>query len=255
MGSSNVIVGDAQTDRAVKTLATPPGSPLSIRYPHGIGLHEGIDRLLVTSTVRPSDLGEAGENVTVIEAGSGKVLSSHKVSNGPDAIGAAPVEVVFLPDANPPLAYINNMLSGTLWTAEWQADRKAFHFQQAYDFNGIQQGVPLEIYFNANKSRLYITTAKPGNFNIFDISRSAAQPTLLKSIPAAAGAHHVAFSPDERYAFIQNSLLNLPDMNDGSITVLDLEKLEAIARIDTLKNQGLTPNSIVLMPRRHRKTD
>lgn len=255
MGSSNVIVGDAQTDRAVKTLTTPPASPLSIRHPHGIGLHEGIDRLLVTSTVRPSDLGDAGENVTVIEASSGKVLSSHKVSNGPDAVGAAPVEVVFLPGANPPLAYINNMFSGTLWTAIWQADRKAFHFQQAYDFNGIQQGVPLEIYFNADRNRLYVTTAKPGNFNVFDISRSAAQPTLIKSIPAAAGAHHVAFSPDERYAFVQNSLLNLPDMNDGSITVLDLKKLEPIAHIDTLKNQGLAPNSIVLMPQWHRKTD
>ena len=41
-------------------------------YPHGIAVHDGLDRLLVTSTVRPSDLGDAGETITVIEASSGK---------------------------------------------------------------------------------------------------------------------------------------------------------------------------------------
>ena len=47
---------------------------------------------------------------------------------------------------------------------------------------------------------------------------------------------------------MQNSLLNLPGMSDGSITVVDLVKGEAIGSIDTLKEQGLNPNSIVLLP-------
>ena len=69
-----------------------------------------------------------------------------------------------------------------------------------------------------------------------------------KSIPTAGGAHYVAFSPDEHYAFVQNSFVNLPEMNDGSITVIDLEKGEKIGSIDTLKRQGLNPNSIALLP-------
>ncbi len=99
--------------------------------------------------------------------------------------------------------------------------------------------------------RLYVTTAKPGHLHIFDIGQDATKPKLLKTIPAGGGAHHVAFSPDERYAFVQNSFLNLPEMSDGSITVIDLVKNEPIASVDTLKNQGFNPNCIVLLPEWH----
>jgi len=41
-------------------------------------------------------------------------------------------------------------------------------------------------------------------------------------------------------------------MSDGSITVIDVTKGEAIASVDTLKNQGrFNPNSIVLLPAGH----
>ena len=251
MGSSNVIVGDALADKPLKVIEAPyPNMPF-IRYPHGIGLHGGIDRIMITSTVRASDLGDAGETVTVIEASSGKVLSTHKVSNKPSPSGEAPVELAFLPGSNPPVAYITNMYGGSLWTAVWNSARKEFDFLQAFDFSPLNAGVPLEIYFNGKGDRMYVTTAKPGNLHVFDISGDATKPKLLKTIPAAGGAHHVAFSPDERYAFVQNSLLNLPEMSDGSITVIDLVKNERIANVETLKNQGLNPNSIVLLPEWH----
>ena len=83
-------------------------------------------------------------------------------------------------------------------------------------------------------------------------ARRPKAPKLLHSIATAGGAHHVAFSPDERYAFVQNSFLNLPGLSDGSITVIDLEKGAAIADINTLKNQGYNPNNIVLLPQWHR---
>jgi DNA-binding beta-propeller fold protein YncE len=249
MGSSNVIVGDAQTDKPVKVIAADAENAF-IRYPHGITLNDDIDRIIVTSTVRPSDLGDAGETVTVIEAAAGKVLSSHKLSDKPSS-GAAPVEAVFLPGSNPPVAYINTMFAGALWTGTWNADNKNFDFQQVFDFNSVKQGVPLEIYFNDDNDRMYITTANPGYFNIFDISQSKQKPTLIKAIPTAGGAHHVVISPDHRYAFVQNSFLNLPDMSDGSISVIDLNKQEVTATIDTLKKQGLNPNCIIMLPRWH----
>jgi DNA-binding beta-propeller fold protein YncE len=242
MDSAKVFVGDSATD-TVKTVI-----PLPVPYPHGIAINSEIDRILVTSTVRGSDLGDPGETITVIDAATNKVLSSHKVSNKPSPSGEAPVEVLFVPGSNPPVAYINNMFGGTLWTATWDPAKKAFDFAQAFDFGAIGSGVPLELYVNPAADRLYVTTAKPGHFHIFDIGEDPAKPKLLKSLAAAEGAHHVAFTKDYRYAFVQNALLNLPGMSDGSITVVDLQKQEVIASVDTLKDRGYNPNSIVLLP-------
>ena len=97
--------------------------------------------------------------------------------------------------------------------------------------------------------RLYVTTASPGHLHIFDIGKDPKAPRLLKSLPAAQGAHHVAFTKDWKHAFVQNALLSLPGMSDGSITVVDLQKEEVIASVDTLKKTGFNPNSIVLLPR------
>ncbi len=251
MGSSNVIVGDAQTDK-VKQVIAADGKDTFIRYPHGIGLQEDINRIMVTSTVRPSDLGDAGETVTVIEATSGKVLSTHKLSDKPSPSGSAPVEAVFVPHANPAMAYVATMFEGKLWTATWQVNHHSFDFQPVYDFAETKQGVPLEIYFNQAHDRLYVTTANPGALNIFDISgESVTKPMLIKSIPTAAGAHHVVFSPDEKYAFVENNFLNLPKMDDGSITVIDLQKMEKKTSIDTFKNMGLKPHDIYMLPPWH----
>jgi hypothetical protein len=242
MGSAAVIVGDAVTDQPTQTIKLP------VPYPHGIAIHDGIDRVLVTSTVRASDLADAGETITAIEASTGKVLSTHKVSNKTSPSREAPVEILFVPGANPPVAYITNMFGGTLWTATWNAQNKDFDVAQVYDFGTVKSGVPLEIYFNTKADRLYVTTAKPGHLHIFDVSKSAGKPELIKSIATAEGAHHVAITKDEKLGFVQNSFLNLPGMSDGSITIVDLVKGEAIGTIDTLKDQGFNPNSIVLLP-------
>jgi DNA-binding beta-propeller fold protein YncE len=242
MGSNAMVIGDAVADKPLQTVNTV------VPYPHGIALHDGIDRVLTTGTVRASDLGDAGDSIAVIEASTGKVLGSHKVSNKPSPGGDAPVEVLFVPQSDPPVAYVTNMFGGTLWTASWDKAKKDFVVAQAHDFSAQKVGVPLEIYFNTKADRMYVTTAKPGHLHVFDLSAGAAKPKLLKSIPAAEGAHHVAFTKDGRYAYVQNTLLNLPGMSDGSITVVDLKTEQVIGSIDTLKNAGFNPNSMVLMP-------
>jgi DNA-binding beta-propeller fold protein YncE len=249
MGSSNVVMGDASTDKPIKTIGSPAGGTAFIKYPHGISIHNGIDRAIITSTVRPSDLGDPGETVTVLEASTGKVLSTHKVSRKASPSGEAPVEAMFMPGTNPPLAYITNMFGGTLWTAVWNPGAKGFSFSQVDDYGSRGHGVALEIEHNKKRDRLYVTTAKPGHVNVYDVSEPQ-KPKFLKAIPAAAGAHHLVFSPDEAYLFVQNSLLNLPGMSDGSITVIDVAKGEPIASVDTLKNMGMNPNCIVLLPQR-----
>ncbi|WHZ21183.1 MAG: hypothetical protein OJF47_000295 [Nitrospira sp.] len=246
MGSSNVIMGDAVTDRPTKTISAG-GAAVSIRYPHGIAIHNGIDRVLITSTVKPDDMAEAGDTVTVLEASTGKVLSTHKVSSKPSPAKAAPVEIMFAPSADPPVVHITNMLEGTLWAGIWDPTTRVFSFYQVDDFGPRQQGVPLEMLYNAKGDRLYVTTAKPGFVNQYD-NTDPRQPKFLQAIPAAPGAHHSVLSPDERYLFVQNSLLNLEGMSDGSITVIDMTKGKVLGSIDTLKAQGFNPNCIMLLP-------
>jgi len=102
--------------------------------------------------------------------------------------------------------------------------------------------------YNKKADRLYVTTAKPGFVNLYD-NTDPRQPKFLQAIPAAEGAHHSVLSPDERYLFVQNSLLNLEGLSDGSITVIDLEKGgKVLGSIDTLKAQGFNPNCIMLLP-------
>jgi len=247
MGSDNIIIGDAKADKPLKTVAAAAPAAAFISQPHGITIHNGIDRVLITSTVRPSDMGNPGETITVLEASSGKVLSTHKVSSKPSPSGSAPVEVMFSHHANPPVAHITNMLEGSLWLAAWNPPTKAFGFRQVDDYTTRGHGFPLEMLYNRRGDRLYVTTAKPGHVTVYD-NTDPQHPKFLKAIAAAPGAHHLVLSPDERYLFVQNSLLNLPDMSDGSITVIDVAKGEPIASVNTLKDQGWNPNCIVLLP-------
>jgi DNA-binding beta-propeller fold protein YncE len=238
MGSENVVVGDAVADRMTGTITMPKS------YPHGIGLHEGIDRMLVTSCVAP-DMSGIGETLEVIEASTGTYLGSIEVS---DYKGDAPVETVFVPRSDPPVAYVTNMMADTLGAAVWNPETETFDMHSVFDFDAAGANMPLEIYFNKAVDRLYVTTAEPGHFFIFDISAGPLEPKLIKMLPAAGGAHHVAITPDEKTAYVQNSLLNIPGISDGSITVIDLEKQEVIDTINVFKEQNLTPNSITFLP-------
>ena len=246
MGSDKVVVGSVYGDKVTGTITASGGN--AVKYPHGIAVHNGIDRILVTTTVRASDLGDPGESITVIEASTGKVLGSHKVSNKDSPAGEAPVEIVFLPGSNPPVALITNMFGNTLWTATWNPSKKDFDVAQVMDTAEFGGGVPLEMYFSKDMNTLYLTTAKPGHLHIIDISGGIASPKLVKSIPTAEGAHHVAITHDEKLAVVQNSFINLPGMSDGSLTVIDLESHEVIGSIDTFKEQGFNPNLIVFLP-------
>jgi DNA-binding beta-propeller fold protein YncE len=248
MGSSTVIMGDAVHDAPIKTIRAADPAAAFILNPHGIAIHNGIDRVLITSTVKPDNMAEAGETVTVLEASTGKVLSTHKVSSKPSPAKSAPVEIMFAPKANPPVVHITNMFEATLWTGIWDPKAQSFSFYQVDDFAAREQGMPLEMLYNAKGDRLYVTTAKPGFVNLYD-NTDPRQPKFLQAIPAAPGAHHSVLSPDERYLFVQNSLLTLEGMSDGSITVIDLAKGgKVLGSIETLKKQGFNPNCIMLLP-------
>lgn len=241
MASANVFAGDVATDTVRREIKIPG------TFPHGLGVHTGIDRLVVTSTVS-ADLKDARETVTVVRASTGEVLREIKLSDKPSPSGEAPVEVLFVPGAQPPVAYVTNMFGGTLWTLTWDPEKQDFVAAQAHDFSAQGAGVPLEMYFTPDAETLYVTTAKPGHLHRFDISDDPAKPEHVSAVPAGEGAHHVAFTRDFRYAFVQNALLNLPGMSDGAVTVVDLRKHAVVKSMDALKEAGYNPNSIVLLP-------
>ena len=153
-----------------------------------------------------------------------------------------------MPGVSPPVAYVTNMYGASLWTLTWDPETSDFVTAEAFDFAPLEIGVPLEMYFNDAVTKMYVTTASPGHLHIFDVSQDPAKPKLLKSLKTGEGAHHVAFTKDEKLAFVQNTLLNLPGMSEGTITVVDLEKEEVVAQIDTLQKAGFNPNLIVLLP-------
>lgn len=242
MGSSVIVMGDAINDTYTRTIQSP------VPYPHGITVHEGIDRILVSNTVRATDFGDAGESIGIIEASTGKGLGSFKVSDKESPAGEAPVEVIFVPQSDPPVAYVTNMNGGTLWNAKWNQKTGGFDANKAYDFSVEEAGVPLEVYFSDDGARLYVTTANPGKFHIFDLSEDRMEVSLVKTLDAGEGAHHVAFTKDGRYAWIQNSFINLPGMSEGSISVVDMESLTVVDTINTFIENGFNPNCMVLLP-------
>jgi WD40 repeat protein len=241
MGSSKIIVGDAVNDTYIETWDSP------VKYPHGIALNEDIDRILVTSTVRATDFGDPGNALGIIEASTGKNLGTVSVTDKPAPNNIAPVEVVFVPNADPPVAWVTNMNDASLWVVSWNPETKTFNSQAGYDFGKVDAAVPLEIYFNADGSEMHVTTSNPGKLHFFDLSKDRKSATLTKTLDTAGGAHHVAYSVDGRYAFVQNSFINLPGMSDGSISIVDLKSREVIKSWDTLKNNGFNPNCLVLL--------
>ncbi|MDX1605104.1 MAG: hypothetical protein R3202_02865 [Candidatus Competibacterales bacterium] len=244
MGSEKVIVGDVATDEVVAELKLPG------TYPHGLAVNSAIDRILVTSTITP-DLTEPDEFVSVVRASDLEPLGKIKMSTAESPSKVAPVEVFFVPGAETPTAIVTNMFGHTLEALVWDAASEDFRRETIFNFAEHGAHVPLEIYFNSNENpdRMYVTTAmKPGYLHVFDISEGATKPKLLKQIATADGAHHVGFTQDMKLAFVQNSFLNLPDMSDGSVSVVELETGEVVARMDSLKTAGFNPNSLTLLP-------
>ncbi len=241
MGSHVVVIFDAYTDKMVGQIQAPAPNKPYVKYPHGIAVDESIDRMIVTETVSPA-LNDPGTSVTVIELSTGKVLSTHPITKDGQG-GTAPVEVMFLPGQ--PIAYVTAMFEGTLWAGMWDAYTKDFRFKMVDDLTARGQGVPLEMYVEPD-GYFYVSFGQPGGVNVYDISNPLA-PKFVKTLPADAGAHHIAFTNDGEYMFVQNNLLNLEEMNAGTISVVNRESGKLVATMDNLVKQGLQPASLVLL--------
>ena len=157
-------------------------------YPHGVVIEE--DRSIARdSTVRATDLGDAGEAISVVELSAGESRSARSRSRTRRRLRAKR-------RSNSCCAWrqsTRRLCHQHVWRHalinRWDTQKKDFEAAQAFDFASVRNSVPLEIYFNGKGNRLYVTTAKPGELHIFDVSGNVEQPKLIKSIPIAEGHH------------------------------------------------------------------
>ncbi len=243
MGSDNVMVFDAKTDQIIDEIsASQEQNPDAFtKYPHGISADENIDRMIITQTVSPA-LDDPQSSITVIEYSTGKVLSTIELAKSVDA-PSAPVEVLFHPEES--IAYVTGMLDGTIWALVWDEQTKSFEPKLVDDGTEREHSWPLGLSIGP-KGNLFVSFAVPGVVNEYSLE-SPEKPELLRTLPAQPGAHHVLFSEDGQYMFVQNNLLNLDGLNSGTISVVDLNSGNLVATIDDLVEQGMMIESMDLI--------
>jgi len=243
MGSDNVMVFDAKTDQIIDEISVnQEENPNAFtKYPHGISADEKIDRMIVTQTVSPA-LDDPQSRVTVVEFSTGKVLSTIELIKS-EGTPSAPVEVLFHPEES--IAYVSGMLDGTIWVLVWDEKTKSFEPKLVDDGSEREHSWPLDLNIGP-KGNLYVSFAVPGVVNEYSLENPE-QPKLLRTLPAQPGAHHVLFSADSRYMFVQNNLLNLDGLNSGTISVVDFASGNLIATIDNLVEQGMMIESLDLI--------
>lgn len=245
MGSSMVAVFDARTDTLLNQIQAPAPADAFIKHPHGISVNEQLDLMMVTSTISPA-LDDPGASVTAIQFSTGNVLATYPVAKT-QGTPSAPVEVMFLP--NRPIAYVTGMLDASLWKLTWNTSTQSFDAAMFDDGEPRGQSWPLELYIGPD-GNLYVSFAQPGAVNVYDI-QNPQSPRLIRTLLAGAGAHHILFSDDEKYMFVNNNLLSLPGMNAGTISAVDLTTGKLIAQLDGFVKQGLLPASLVFLGQAH----
>jgi len=269
MGSDRVVVFDAQTEKPVdefraarpeafdqnNSTKMPLYDPVSqallgeidaptipfVRYPHGIAVNELIDRMIVTETIKP-DLSEPGTHVTVIRASTGDLLQTIPLIQRPGK-PSAPVEVLFHPTRT--VAYVTGMMDASIWALVWNSQDGNFIPRLVDSGESRGESWPLEPIFGPD-GHLYVSWALPGVVNVYSIE-NLIEPKLIRTLPADAGAHHIDFSPDGKYMFVQNNLLNLDGLNAGTITVVDLDTGEKVGTITSLLDKDMLPESLVIL--------
>ncbi len=243
MGSDRIIVFDENTDEKISEISSDKKQNPNafVKYPHGISADETIDRMIVTETVSPT-LEDPGTTISIIEYSTGKVLPNIELLQD-ENMPSAPVEVQFHPTKH--IAYVSGMFDGTIWALIWNDETKTFDPKLVDDGKIRDQNMPLDIIFGPN-GNLYVSFATPGVVNEYSLENPK-QPKLLRTLPVQHGAHHILFSPDKQYMFVQNNLLNLEGINAGTISVVDFKTGKLVTTLDKFTEQGMMIESLDIL--------
>jgi hypothetical protein len=243
----SVGVFNARNNELIKTISgsITDNPEKFIMYPHGISVFEDEKLAMVTSTIHPDLVSGIGNTVTLIDMNSYKIIKTYLVADSAKDL-SAPVEVLLLRNGFPTYALANTMIGGDIWMASLNEEQRIYNkFTRVLKGSSMGLGWALEFYI-ADDRNLYVSFAQPGKVLVFDISRLP-QMTLLKTLPANKGAHHMAFfktKSGRAVVAIQNNLLNLPELNSGTIDVVDILTGEKMASVDMRNKYQLLPESI-----------
>lgn len=254
----SVGVFDAETNELIETITAPeakddPYSEPFILYPHGISANEALGHMMVTSTNHPDFVTGFGNTVTLIDMETNEPVSTHLVAESQEDI-SLPVEVLLLRGNFPPFALVTTVNGGDIWIAPYDEETGDYgEFTQAVD--GAQEGlgVALEFYVgpgddpeSEEDQYLYVSFGVPGIVNVYSLENLPSLE-LVRTIQTGAGAHHMAFFKTEsgrEVLVTQNNLLNLPDLNAGTLTISDIQTGELLKTLDLPSDYGLMPESI-----------
>lgn len=258
----SVGVFDAETNELIDTIVAPVSDdPESdepfILYPHGISANEDLGYVMVTSTIHYDLTTGIGNTSTLIDIETHEVLETYLVADSIEDF-SSPVEVLLLRDEFPDYALVSTMIGGDIWIAEFDEETGIFgNFAKAFDGSEYDLGWTLEFYIGPgddpdsdDDKLLYVSHAQPGVINVFSLD-NLPELTLVKTLPADAGAHHMAFFTTQsgREAMVvQNNLLNLNDpfpyLNAGTLMVVDIHSGEVLGELDLPEMYNLMPESI-----------
>lgn len=247
-------VFDKKTNALLDIIEAPePQDPSSeqpfILYPHGISANEELGFFMVTSASSPDGVSGIGNTVTQIDLASNQPRKTYLVADFPNDPSET-VEVLLLRDDLPPYALVTTGTGGDIWIAAYDHDTGLFSsFEKKIEGEDQGLGVPLEFYINRNKQgerELYVSFALPGVVNVYSLEQLPDLP-LKRTLPAGAGAHHMAFfetSSEREVVVIQNNLINLEGMNDGTLMVVDIYTGDILDTLDMRTDYRLLPESI-----------
>jgi DNA-binding beta-propeller fold protein YncE len=250
-------VFDAQTNALIESIAAPigenPASAPFILYPHGISVNEELGHMVVTSTAHPDSVTGAGNTLTFIDLETHEPLANYLVAESPEDF-SVPVEVLLLRDEYPAYALTTTIGGGDIWIAPYDEQTGGYgEFTQAVDGAAEGLGVALELYIGPGDNPasdddqlLYVSFGVPGLVNVYSLD-NLPELELVRTLPASAGAHHMAFFRTEsgREVMVsQNNLLNFPNLNAGTLTIADIHTGELLATLDLPTEYGWLPESI-----------
>lgn len=240
-------VFNASNNKLIKTIKAPiQDNPNKfIMYPHGISVNEEKGLMMVSSTIHPDLTTGMGNTTTLIDINTYELKETYQVADSPADL-SAPVEVLLLRGKFPQYALATTMLGGDIWIAPYNTATKKYDaFTKLFDGSTQGLGWALEMYID-DKDRLYVSFADPGKVLVFDLS-NLPQLKLLKTLNADKGAHHMAFfktKSGKEVVAVQNNLLNIPNLNSGTISVIELSTGKTLGTVDLRGRYGILPESI-----------
>lgn len=240
-------VFNANNNQLIKTIKAPVQTNPNqfIMYPHGISVNEEKGLMMVTSTIHPDLTTGMGNTCTLLDLNTYELKETYLVADSQTDM-SSPVEVLLLRGKFPQYALATTMLGGDIWIAPYNATTKKYDaFSKIFDGSTQGLGWALEMYIDDN-SKLYVSFADPGKVLVFDIS-NLPQLKLLKTLTADKGAHHMVFFKTKKgkeVVAVQNNLLDIPNLNSGTISVIEIQTGKTLGTIDLRTKYGILPESI-----------